>query len=149
MLETLRLPYAYDVKSVSDENSLICPEETLTRQEFAEESDINTIIRLFGIGENPIEAGKWVTNVDIVDATNDFQTAMNILVDASNQFNSLPASLRGRFENDPAKFVSFVSNPDNQDEMIKLGLATKRPDPVPSDTDRLIEALKASGTVSS
>lgn len=148
-METLRLPYVYDAQSVSDDNSLTTPEESLTRQEFKDESDINTIIRLFGIGENPIEAGKWITDVDIVNATSDFQTAMNILVDASNQFNNLPASLRGRFENDPAKFVAFVSDSSNFDEMLRLGLATERVAPPPSDTDRIIDALKASGTGSS
>ena len=61
----LRLVDLYDADQLSEETALFCPEESRTRQEFKEESDINTIIDRFGIGENPIEAQKWVTDVDI------------------------------------------------------------------------------------
>ena len=114
----LRIPYVYDADSVSSETSLSCPDETLTRQEFLEESDINTIVRRFGIGEHPIDAQQWVTNIDIVDAVDDYQTALNKLIEANEQFMSLPADVRSRFDNDPARFVDFVSSEDNKDEMI-------------------------------
>ena len=103
----IRVPNSYDSDAVSRDNGFACEGESMTRQEFLEESDINTIIAMFGIGENPVTPQKWVNNVDIVDATNDFQSAMNQLVQAANQFNSLPASLRGRFLNDPAKFLTL------------------------------------------
>lgn len=143
-MQTLRIPYDYDTDAVSRETALHCPEETLTRQEFKEESDINTIIMRFGIGENPIDAQKWITNVDITEAVDDYQTALNQLNAARDQFMSLPANIRSRFENDPALFVDFVSNPANADEMYSLGLAVKKSDPLPSDADRIIDALKAS-----
>ena len=126
---------------VSDESSLVCPEESLTAQEFKEESDINTIIDRFGIGENPIEAQRWVTNVDIADAPNNYQDVMNQLNAARDQFMSLPARVRSRFENDPAKFVSFVSDASNLEEMVSLGLAERR-----EPTSQL--APEAPGTVS-
>lgn len=148
----IRVPNTYDSDLVSSANAFECVGESMTRQEFLEESDINTIIAMFGIGENPVQPQNWVKNVDIVDATSDFQSAMNQLVAAANQFNSLPADLRGRFQNDPAKFVDFVSNPDNMEEMVRLGLAEQRAVPAPSDTDRIVAALAeikaGSGTVS-
>lgn len=131
----------YDQEQVSQETALACPEESLTHQEFAEESDINTIIDRFGIGENPIEIQQWVNNVDIADAPNDYQSVMNQLNEARDQFMSLPAKVRSQFDNDPGRFVDFVSDPGNGDELVRLGLASKPSEPPPSDTDRIISAL--------
>jgi len=144
----LRVPFVYDADALSDDTGLRCPEESLTHQEFKEESDINTIIDRFGIGENPIEAQKWVTNVDIADAPDNYMDVMNQLNEARDQFMSLPAKLRSRFENDAHQFVEFVSDPGNADEMLSLGLLEARPVVGPSDADRIIEALKETRTVS-
>lgn len=145
----LRVPYVYDVDQVSADSALRCEDESLTHQEFREESDINTIIDRFGIGENPIEAQKWVTNVDISNAPSNYMDVMNQLNEARDQFMTLPAKVRSQFDNDPGQFVNFVSDPANIDEMLRLGLAVKRPDPIPSDTDRIVEAVIASRTVPS
>lgn len=153
--EFLRVVGVYDVALASDESALDCRDESLTRQEFAEESDINTIIDRFGIGENPIEAQQWVTNVDIADAPSNYQDVMNQLNEARDQFMSLPAKVRSQFDNDPAKFVDFVSDSANMPEMVKLGLAVERVPAGPSDADRIVEAIKgekaakAAGTGSS
>lgn len=138
----LRVPFVYDADALSEETALRCPEESRTYQEFKEECDINTIIDRFGIGENPIEAQKWVTDVDIANAPNSYMDVMNQLNEARDQFMSLPARVRSQFDNDPGKFVSFVSDSSNLDEMVRLGLAVPKADPVPSDTDRIIAALK-------
>lgn len=140
----IRVPGIYDSDAASDDSALWCDDETLTHQEFKEESDINTIIDRFGIGENPIEAQKWVTNVDISNAPGNYQDVMNQLNEARDQFMSLPAKVRSQFDNDPAAFVSFVSDPENLSEMVRLGLAVERVEPPPSDTDRITDALKAS-----
>lgn len=141
---TCRVAGLYDSDSLSSDNSLSCPEESLTRQEFKQECDINTIIDQFGIGENPIEQQKWIENIDIVDATSDYQTALNQLIEAQDQFMSLPARVRSRFDNDPAKFVDFVSDSSNVDEMVSLGLAIIRPDIDLNIGDK--PALPASGS---
>lgn len=140
--EFLRVIGEFDPNEISDQTSLYCDDESLTHQEFREESDINTIIDRFGIGENPIEAQKWVSNTDIADAPDNYMDVMNQLNAARDQFMSLPAKMRSQFDNDPAKFVDFVSDPSNGDEMLRLGLAVPRETPVPSDTDRIIAALK-------
>lgn len=132
-MSIVRVAGLYDSDAVSKANALVCPEESRTHQEFAEESDINTIIDRFGIGENPLELQKWVTDVDISDAPDNYQDVMNQLNLARDQFMSLPARVRTRFDNDPHAFVSFVSDASNLDEMVSLGLAEKRPDFVPVD----------------
>lgn len=145
----LRVIDVYDADAVSRETAITCPEESLTSQEFKEEADINTIIDRFGIGENPIEAQQWVTNIDIANAPSNYQDVMNQLNEARDQFMSLPAKVRSQFDNDPGKFVDFVSDSANTPELVRLGLAVERQAPLPSDTDRLIEAIKGSGNSSS
>lgn len=137
-----RVVGVYDSDVVSHETSLHCSDESRTHQNFREECDINTIIDRFGIGEVPITPQQWVTDVDIAEAPSNYQDVMNQLNAARDQFMSLPAKVRSTFDNDPGQFVSFVSDPSNLPEMIRLGLAVERPAPAPSDTDRIIEALK-------
>lgn len=137
----VRVVGVYDAFGVSDQNALICPEESLTHQEFREECDINTIIDRFGIGENPIVKQDWVTDIDIANAPNNYMDVMNQLNAARDQFMSLPARVRSQFDNDPHRFVEFVSDSANMPEMVRLGLAEERAAPVPSDTDRIIAAL--------
>ncbi|WNK13385.1 MAG: internal scaffolding protein [Microvirus sp.] len=129
----LRVIGDYDAELLSDETALRCEDESLTHQEFKDESDINTIIDRFGIGENPVEAQQWVTNVDIAEAPDNYMDVMNQLNDARDQFMSLPAKVRSRFDNSPAQFVDFVSDSANLPEMVSLGLAEARAVEVPKE----------------
>lgn len=103
---------------------------SLTRQEFAEESDINHIIdqyRTNGILPDTREEGVYADFTDPL-LTN-FQEAQNIVVGAREAFERLPAKLRERFHNDAASLIDFVQNPDNQEEAIRLGIL-RAPEPV-------------------
>ena len=130
---SVRVIGVYDADEVSHDTALHCVDESLTHQEFREESDINTIIERFGIGENPVDAQKWVTNVDIEEAPSDYMGVMNQLILARDQFMSLPAKVRARFDNEPGAFVDFVSDPGNAQEMVALGLAVERQVEGPSE----------------
>lgn len=61
----------------------------------------------------------------------DYQSAAQIYINAQNQFNSLDAHVRKRFNNNPAEFLEFASDASNVDEMVKLGLATIRQETAP------------------
>jgi len=61
-----------------------------------------------------------------------YREAQDIIAQANDAFASLPASLRKRFSNDPAEFLSFFDDPANLDEAVRLGLATL-PEPPPLD----------------
>ena len=145
---SVRVVGVYDSDAVADDTALDCDDESLTHQEFREESDINTIISRFGIGENPIEAQKWVTNVDIADAPDNYQDVMNQLNAARDQFMSLPAKVRSQFDNDPHQFVEFMSDPSNQDDWIRMGLAERRVEPA-EPAPMKVEVVSTSGTGSS
>jgi phage internal scaffolding protein len=56
----------------------------------------------------------------------DYQTALNSVLDVQERFQLLPADVRKRFANDPAGFLEFVQDPSNQDELVRLGLASRK-----------------------
>lgn len=93
----------------------------LTEQSHAKETDINYILRDYAKTGFMKHAKDYQGMYDDV-AVNDFQEAMFIVTNAQNMFNELPADLRKRFGHDPAEFLSFVQNPNNVDEMAKLGI---------------------------
>lgn len=108
---------------------LECKDVSLTVQSDAVDADINTIVRRFGItGQLPVDL-PFVTNVDLSEAPDTFQGAMDILMQAQESFMKLPADVRRRFDNDPALFMDFVSIPENIEEMRKMGLAVPKAEP--------------------
>lgn len=54
---------------------------------------------------------------------NEFQESLNLVIKAQENFDGLPSAVRDRFANDPGKFYEFATNPKNQDELIRMGLA--------------------------
>lgn len=61
----------------------------------------------------------------------DFHAAMEIVLHAQEQFDSLDAKVRKRFNNSPVEFLEFANDPGNAQELVNMGLATARPTPPP------------------
>lgn len=128
----LRSPYNYDMDDVSRETGLACDDDSLAVQSALEESDINTIVRRFGLtGELPGDVA--MPQSGDYSGVGDFHSAMNVVRQAQEEFLRVPADIRARFLNDPQRFTDFFNDPDNQEEAIKLGLATRKPVPVPPE----------------
>lgn len=103
------------------------PGDSLTKQAPASETDINQLLDRFSrTGVLPTGAPGAGMYGDFSQVT-DYRQALQIVLEADAKFMELPAKLRSRFDNDPAKFLEFVENPANLKEMIKLGLAKERP----------------------
>ena len=122
----LRTPYNYDVDKVSDETGLACQDPSLAQQNFKDESDINFIVRQFGLtGELP---GKPLSP-QYGDFTGvlDYHSAVNAVLAAQDEFMDLPAQMRARFNNDPAELIDFLGKEENREEAIKLGLVAEKP----------------------
>lgn len=105
---------------------------SMTKQSFVEQCDINNILKQFrttGMVQHMRANADQGRYEDLPDSV-DFQESMALVMDAQNAFASLPSKVRSRFDNDPAKFLEFMSDPRNQDEVYELGLA-KRPVPPP------------------
>lgn len=129
----LRTPYNYDMMSVSNETGLLCEDVSKTKQSFAEESDINTIVMRFGL------TGKLPENVrvpqygDFIEAGT-YQESLNFVIAAEESFMKMPAHVRARFHNDPGAFLEFVGNSENRAEAEKLGVVVpKAPPETPVD----------------
>ena len=117
----LRTPYNYDTMEASNVSALFCEDPSLAQQHARDESDINTIVKRFGLtGELP-SGVRAPTYGDFADVT-DYHTAMNAVIAAHESFMQLPADVRTRFNNDAGAFVDFVSDDSNRAEAEKLGL---------------------------
>jgi len=124
----LRSTDNYDGDLVSRETGLACDDESLTIQSAADDADINTIVRRFGLtGELPSDI-KMPQSGDFA-GVGDFQSAMNVVRAAQEEFMRVPAEIRARFMHDPQVFSDFFNDPANSDEAIRMGLATRRPEP--------------------
>lgn len=117
----LRTPHNYDRNAASDETGISCPEETMAKQAFKDECDINTIVRRFGITGQLPKGVRMPTFGDFSEVT-DFASAMNAIALANEAFDTMPAEIRTRFQNDPQKFLEFTSNDANYTEAEKMGL---------------------------
>lgn len=105
---------------------LVNEEDSLTKQSFQNECNINSIMKKWErSGVLPHSRSSQPCYGDFSNVT-DFQSALNAVSDAQDVFMQLPAQLRARFDNDPACFLDFVDNPSNMEEMISLGLAERK-----------------------
>jgi len=117
-----RSAYNYDMDLASDQAGLKCLDASLTQQQFKDESDINTIVDRFmksGVMPTPINMPQYVDYEGVFD----FQSAMNAVRAADENFMRMDAKIRARFNNSPQEFLEFFSNPENTQEAIRLGLA--------------------------
>lgn len=107
-----------------------------TKQEFKDESDINVIMsRYLKTGMLDYVTKHQPQYLDVTSV--DFQNAMDVIAKSKSMFQDLPAALRSRFENDAAKFLDFVHDAENIEEMHELGLLRadyKKPEPQPTPT---------------
>lgn len=108
-------------------------QESLTKQSFKDECDINNIVASFSRTGQITHLNERAAQGMFTDLPDSFeyQDALNAVIAGEQAFAALPSALRERFHNDPAEFLDFMSNPDNQEEAIKLGVATRRPEPAP------------------
>lgn len=98
-------------------------EEKRTKQSHTDDCDINKILERFSrTGQLPESKQKQYG--DFINVP-DYVEAFNIVSKAQDQFYSLDAKVRAKFDNDPESFLEFATNPSNMEEMVSLGLATK------------------------
>lgn len=116
----------YDFDARSEHSGLLCRDESLAVQSQKEDSDINTLVRRFGITGQMPQNVRAPTFEDFSGVT-DFQSAMHAVMEAQEAFMQMPADVRSRFDNDAQAFVAFCSDKGNLEEMRKMGLAVAAP----------------------
>ena len=100
--------------------------ESLTEQQFAEESQIINKIRKYDsqgffdtINRNPAQYNDFTQVRDLADAIEQIE-------EARDAFQTIPSDIRKKFNNSPSEFFDFASKESNYDELVKLGLATAK-----------------------
>ena len=100
-------------------------EPSMTIQSAADETDINVMIARYqktgsfhGSTNMPTVRPEFGDFVDVPE----YQNAMNILIQAQDQFAALPAQIRDRFGNSPENYLAFLADSSNKEEAVKLGL---------------------------
>lgn len=101
----------------------------MTRQDFKDDCDINLIMakaRKTGMVAHTAKyAGSYGEFMEI-----DYHEAMTAIAEADQMFETVPSDIRARFGNDAGKFLEFVTNEENADEVREMGLAKPAPRPV-------------------
>ena len=99
---------------------------SLTRQEFAEECDINTLMKRYDghvIGGPGNMSPANMMYADFTQVPGTLMEYHEFMQMAEAEFMRLPAVVRKEFENDPQQFVEFASDPENLPQMVTWGLA--------------------------
>lgn len=105
----------------------VCDDDGMTRQEFAAECDINTLMaRYERTGVLPLRSGE-PQYLDLTEMPPDLMSALAVMDAAERSFMDLPATVRREFDNDPVKFVEYASDRANIDQMREWGLAAPAP----------------------
>lgn len=113
---------------------------SMTQQQFKDEADINYIVSMYdssGVMPTFHGDGQPAQPVfgDFASLPDNAQEMYNRMIEAKNNFDNLPLEVRKRFNYDPAAFLDFVDNPENLDELVAMGLATKTTAAVPNLDD--------------
>lgn len=108
-----------------------CDEPSRTRQEFKQECDLNHILKKFAKTPEGMEAlskAQGFIGGQFFDATDmpDYRSTLDYIRHADEAFMRLPAEIRRRFNNQTAEYLDFVVNPQNQDELVKMGLMPQK-----------------------
>lgn len=113
--------------------ALKCPKgSSMTKQSQRDECDINKILAKVQKGatlEHLMEGEPFYGDVS---GLVDYQQALNIMREADALFMKMDAKIRERFENDPAKMISFLDDESNYDEAVKLGMVVDKREAKPS-----------------
>ncbi len=93
-----------------------------TKQSFKDECDIHRILSNYArTGLLTHVAARPGYYADVAEMP-DYRSALDAVKSAEALFMALPAVTRSRFENDPAKFLDFCADSENESEMRELGL---------------------------
>jgi len=108
------------------------PGTSRTKQSFKDECNINTIMLRYQKTEIIEHYNKHMGKYgDFTNTPSDYQSCIDQVMEAEGLFMELPSSVRKTFQNDPGQFLAFVSDPNNLEAMVDMGLA-KAPPAAPS-----------------
>lgn len=105
---------------------LECKDKSLTQQSSAAECDINKIVARFDRTGSITHVSDKVGRYGDFSTVGDYHAAMNVIAKSNDVFMELPVDVRERFDNDPAKMLAFLEDPQNRKEAVSLGLVEEK-----------------------
>lgn len=121
-----------------------------TQQHFKDDCDINVLVARFTNGGSlPQRDPSEYSFGDF--SSIDYQSALDTIIVANEQFGTLSADVRERFDNNPAKLLHFLEQDKNREEAVRLGLVARAPVTLldvtgASDTQNALSATPATVT---
>lgn len=96
--------------------------ESLTQQHHAHDADVRNIIKQYDRTGLIANVNRGVARYGDYSEINEYREALDLVISANESFGELPSQIREMFGNDAGAFFEFASNPENNEEMVKLGL---------------------------
>ncbi|QXP08302.1 MAG: internal scaffolding protein [Arizlama microvirus] len=119
---------------------------SLTKQSDLKDTDINSIFKKYErTGQLPdliVKNGRYGDFSEVPT----YQESLDIVRTAQEQFDALGVEVRNRFNNNPAEFLAFATNPANIDEIERMGLL--KPEAMQARVDARNAAAKAESDAS-
>ena len=116
----MKIRTAYSSKK---RNSFNTVGDSLTQQAHAKEADIHNIIKAYDRTGLIANVNRGVAQYGDYSEINEYRESLDFVNTAKANFAALPSEIREKFSNNPGDFFEFAGNPENAEEMIKLGLA--------------------------
>ncbi|AXL15389.1 internal scaffolding protein [Microviridae sp.] len=93
-----------------------------TEQQHKDACNINVIMKKYSnTGMLPQITQRQAQFINALDS-HDFMEAQFILAEARSMFEDVPSDIRLQFDNDPNKYMLFMSNPENREAIEKMGV---------------------------
>lgn len=97
--------------------------EDMCEQHHKQACDVNNILKQYDKTGLLTHVNNTQAHYGDFTEINEYQTSLNMVIEAQNSFMELPSAIRKRFGNDPGLFIEFVTNPENASEMVEMGLS--------------------------
>lgn len=110
----------------SDDYGFKCEGESRTQQQFKEECDVNNILYKYKKSGMLNHVNKTQGQFGDFANVEDYQTSLQKVMQAQQNFMELPSELRSKFNNDPSKLIDFINTKENYEECVKYGLIIPR-----------------------
>lgn len=95
---------------------------SLTKQNHKKECDVNNIISSYVKTGTIAHTSSRTARYGDFSGEVDYMQSLNSVIEAQEQFEMLPSSVRERFANNPANLLKFLEDKNNKSEAIQLGI---------------------------
>jgi hypothetical protein len=108
---------------------------SVTKQSFKEDCDVNVIVNRFMSGGELTHLSRVAPQYGDVSGAVDLQAALELVEDAWEEFEQLPARVRSACDNSPVNFEYMVSSEEGRAELARLGMPGFRVEPPPTPSE--------------